>query len=89
LNTDEAYENPRLRALLLASRNHMDWMWQLADRAGGQQRARVEQVLKLIGAIDYALGIEPYTLDMDMEGDGASAGGDGELRPLDVGGGED
>lgn len=28
--------------------------------------ARVEGVLKLIGAIDYALGIEPYTLDLDL-----------------------
>jgi hypothetical protein len=84
---DDQFETPRLRALLLASRNQMDWMWQLADKHGGPQRARIEGVLKLIGAIDYALGIEPYTLDMEPENGDAGSGGSGDAdRPLDLGG---
>lgn len=68
---DEKLENARLRALLLGSRNQLDWLWKLADQQGSIQSARVEGVLKLIGAIDYALGIEPYTLDLDLNLDEA------------------
>jgi hypothetical protein len=71
---DEQLENPRLRALLLGTRNQLDWLWRLADQQGTIQSSRVEGVLKLIGAIDYALGIEPYTLDLDPVTDG------GDLR---------
>jgi hypothetical protein len=67
---DEQLENPRLRALLLGTRNQLDWLWRLADQQGTIQSSRVEGVLKLIGAIDYALGIEPYTLDLDPVTDG-------------------
>jgi hypothetical protein len=82
---DNQFETPRLRALLLASRNQMDWMWQLADKQGGPQRARIEGVLKLIGAIDYALGIEPYTLDMEIGNEDADQAAS---RPLDLGEGD-
>ncbi|HUG15142.1 MAG TPA: hypothetical protein VMM78_08990 [Thermomicrobiales bacterium] len=68
---DEKYENPRLRALLLGARNQLDWLWKLPDQQGSIHSARVEGVLKLIGAIDYALGIEPYTLDLDLSLDEA------------------
>jgi hypothetical protein len=84
---DEQLESARLRALLLASRNQMDWLWTLADKSGGQDRARATNVLKLIGAIDYALGIEPYTMELGTSpGDSpASAQGSEPVRPLDIG----
>ena len=87
---EQMNETARTRALLLAARNQMDWLWHLADRQGGGDRQRIEGVLKLIGAIDYALGIEPYTLDDLAPGASyeADAGNSrpNAARPLDVGG---
>ena len=87
---DDQFENQRLRALLLASRNQMDWLWHLADQQGGENRRRVESVLKLVGAIDYALGIEPYTLDLENAGASpapvtpSAPAASSASRPLDV-----
>jgi hypothetical protein len=61
----EQHEDPRLRALLLAARNQLDTLWRVTDRAANDGHQSVETVLKLIGAIDYALGIEQYTFDVD------------------------
>jgi hypothetical protein len=61
----EQHEDPRLRALLLAARNQLDTLWRVSDRAANDGHQSVEGVLKLIGAIDYALGIEQYTFDID------------------------
>lgn len=82
---DEQLESARLRALLLASRNQMDWLWKLADKSGGSDRARIEGVLKLIGAIDYSLGIEPYTMDLTGDVSDTASSGNEPVRPLDIG----
>jgi hypothetical protein len=84
---DEQLESARLRALLLASRNQMDSLWRLADNGSSSERGRMEGVLKLIGAIDYALGIEPYTMDLDGTGSQQAPSGrtSEPVRPLDIG----
>jgi len=82
---DEQLESARLRALLMASRNQMDWLWKLADKSGGSERMRIEGVLKLIGAIDYSLGVEPYTMDLTGDAPGSSAPMNEPVRLLDIG----
>jgi hypothetical protein len=62
---DGQHEDQRIRALLLAARNQLDALWRVADQASGDDRLQVETVLKLVGAIDYALEIERYTFDVD------------------------
>ena len=92
---DDHREAERLRALLLASRNHMDSLWRLVDTSSGSDMSKIEGVLKLIGAIDYVLGIEPYTMEMSngagrqpMFGSSSAPAyesANDTVRPLDIG----
>jgi hypothetical protein len=82
---DDSRDAARMRGLLMASRNQLDWLWSIADTNSGMDRGRMESVLKLMGAIDYALGLETYSEDGQAARMSSSDQSNHPIRPLDIG----